>query len=80
MEKKILLDRGERVIAVVPERASGLGWSNSPTWVYIATTDGRLRCECIQPHQRSKDLYTLYAAGEAMCAALKSAVPTGESE
>ena len=80
MEKTILLGRGERVIAVVPERDYGPGWSNSPTWVYIATVDGQMRCECIQPHQRSQDLYTLYAAGEAMCAALKSAVPTEKSE
>ena len=65
----------------MPERAYGPGWSNFPTWVYIANAaNGQLRCECIQPEERSRELHTLYVAGEAMCAALKSAVPTEKSE
>lgn len=73
---ELLVGHGERVIAVVPQRAAGPGWANAPTWVYIATNDGRLREECIQPEERTRDLHTLYAAGEAMCNALLAAVPT----
>lgn len=74
--KTIKLQDGERIIAVIPERCSGPGWSNAPTWVYIATADGRLRQECIQPGERTPELHTLFAAGEAMCNALMAAVPS----
>lgn len=73
--KKIILNPGERIIAVVPQQAAGPGWSNAPTWVYIATNDGRLREECIQPEERTPDLHTLYDIGEKVCAALIGAVP-----
>lgn len=73
--KTIKLNYGERVIAVVPERCAGSGWVNAPAWVYIATNDGRLREECIQPEERTPMLHTLFAAGDKMCAALSAAVP-----
>ena len=73
--KVIRLAPGERVIAVVPERCSGPGWSNAPAWVYVATNDGHLRQECIQPEERTPQLHALYHAGEAMCAALLGSVP-----
>lgn len=74
--KKIKLRRGERIVAVVPERFSGPGWGNAPVWVYIGTNDGRLIEECIQPGERTPEMYTLFAAGEAICKALVAAVPT----
>lgn len=73
--KTIKLKHGERILAVVPERCSGPGWHNAPTWVFIATNDGRLREECIQPNERTPELQALFHAGEAMCAALFGAVP-----
>lgn len=73
--KQIKLHVGERIVAVVPERVSGPGWGNSPVWVYIATNDGRLREECIQPGERTPQLHTLFSTGEAMCMALMAAVP-----
>ena len=73
--RTIKLAHGERVVAVVPERCSGPGWTNLPTWVYIGTNDGRLRQECIQPEERSPALHTLFHSGEAMCNALIDAVP-----
>jgi len=73
--KTIKLSEGERVVAVVPERCAGPGWSNAPTWVYIATNDGRMREECIQPNERTPELHALFHAGEAMSLALKGAVP-----
>jgi hypothetical protein len=73
--KTIKLHEGERVVAVVPERCAGPGWSNTPTWVYIATNDGKMREECIQPNERTHELHALFHAGEAMTMALKGAVP-----
>lgn len=73
--KTIKLTTGERVVAVVPERCAGPGWSNSPVWVYIATNDGRLIKECIQPDERTPQMHALFHAGEAMCMALMGAVP-----
>lgn len=78
--KTIKLNHGERVVAVVPERCAGPGWSNSPTWVFVATNDGRLREECIQSDERTPELHTLFAAGEAMCNALAAAVPTRKTK
>lgn len=73
--KTINLGVGERVVAVVPERCNGPGWSNSPVWVFVATNDGRLREECIQPNERTPQMHALFHAGEAMCMALMGAVP-----
>ena len=72
----IKLAPGEHIVAVVPQRASGPGWANAPTWVYIGTNDGRLRSECIQPGERTPELHALYSAGVEMCDALLGAVPT----
>lgn len=73
--KSIRLTAGERVVAVVPERCCGPGWINTPAWVYIATNDGRLREECIQPDEMTPQMRVLFNAGEAMCKALIDAVP-----
>ena len=78
--KTIKLSHGERIVAVVPDRCSGPGWSNAPVWVFIATNDGRLREECIQPEERTSEMHTLFCAGEAMCKALLSAVPQNNQE
>ena len=73
--KTIKLAYGERIIGVCPERCAGPGWSNAVVWVYIATNDGRLREECIQPDERTPAMHVLFAAGEAMAQALVDAVP-----
>lgn len=73
--KSIKLGPYERIVAVVPERCSGPGWSNSPTWVYIANNDGRFRSECIQPEERSLSLSALFDIGAVTQAALKGCVP-----
>lgn len=73
--KTIGIYPGERIIAVVPDRCSGPGWSNAPTWVYIEQADGMLRTECIQPSERGPDLQALFAAGLAICEAMINSVP-----
>jgi hypothetical protein len=75
--KVINLDasKGERIIAVVPERASGPGWANTPTWVYVTDIYGLLRCECIQPEERTPELNALFDVGAAVSVALFRAIP-----
>lgn len=61
---QITLNRGERIIAVVPEYVSGPGWSNTPLWVYIECVNGigqkLLRTECIQPGDQNYDQFSLF--------------------
>lgn len=72
----IKLARGEHIIAVVPEYASGPGWANKPVWVHIRGMTGMLRSECIQPEEHTEALRVLFKSGAAMCEALRIAVPT----
>ena len=74
--KTIELHRGERIVAVVPDLCSGPGWSNAPVWVHVATIDGRLRTECLQPDEQTPEMHTLFTPGATMCEALVGAVPT----
>lgn len=73
--KTIKLAYGERVIAAVPERCYGPGWTNAPVWVYIASNDGRLRQECIQPNERTPEMNALFGVGYEVCQSLLAAVP-----
>jgi len=75
MAKVIKMSRHERIVAVVPERCSGPGWVNSPTWVYIMSPGGAIRTECIQPSERTPELMALYEIGDVVCQALIDAVP-----
>ena len=72
--KLTTLHRGERIVAVVPERCQGPGWSNSVVWVYIASQDGRLRTDCLQPSEQTHEMHALFDVGAAMCRALVDAV------
>lgn len=73
--KTLKLDRYERIIAVVPERAHGPGWANQPVWVYISDPTGKLRMECLQPDEQSAAMLALFQPGAAMAKALAEAVP-----
>ena len=72
--KLTTLHRGERIVAVVQERCQGPGWSNSVVWVYIASQDGRLRMDCLQPSEQTHEMHALFDVGAAMCRALVDAV------
>jgi hypothetical protein len=75
--KKIVLKKGEYVVAVVPEIAAGPGWANSPTWVIIKDpTDNSYREECIQPEERTIELSILFKAGWILNNQMIAAVPT----
>ena len=73
--KTIKLSPDERIIAVVPEICSDVGYGSTPTWVYILRPDGTLRIECIQPEESSPELKTLHFIGNAVCRMLVKAVP-----
>ena len=79
--KTIKLGRLERVVAVVPAAASGAGWRNRPVWVYIEDgATGRIRSECLQPREQSKEMRSLYNIGDAVRRDLLSSVPTRKSK
>lgn len=74
--KMVTIHPDEYVLAVVPEFASGPGWSNAPLSVHIVTRDWKLRTVCIQPYEQTPEMRAMFAAGCAMCNALRHAVPT----
>lgn len=77
MSKSIHLARGERVIAVVPEKCGGPGWRNAPVWVYITNSiTGESRDECLQPTEQTPEMLRLFDIGAAVHSALVDAVPT----
>lgn len=70
----LTLNTDEQIIAVIPEQAKGPGWSNDVVWIYIVSSGGMLRTECLQPKEQSKELLTLFSVGEVVCRELKAAV------
>lgn len=73
----INLGRNESIVGIVPEYASGPGWSNAVVWVTVLDWQtNKARRECIQPDERTPAMHALFATGAAMHAALLSAVPT----
>lgn len=76
---RLRLKRGERIVAVVPEPASGPGWGNQVVWVYIDGPSG-IRFDCLQPSEMSEPMQILFAPGAAMHSALVDAVPWEREE
>lgn len=75
----IKLEPGEHIAAVVPEYASGPGWSNQLAWVHIHNNGTRtFRTEAIQilDGEGTDRLMALFRPGAAMVEALIDAVPT----
>lgn len=60
VNKQIRLAKNERIVAVVPEYASGPGWTNSPLFVYITDTQSNVRSVCLQPGQQTPKMLTLF--------------------
>ena len=57
---KIVLAENEKIIAVVPEYASGPGWANLPLWVHIVNNQNKYRVECIQPNDQTLEMQILF--------------------
>ena len=63
----IELNRTERIIAVVPQTASGQGWSNRVVLVHIVdTANNKYRCEYLQPEEQPDALIRLFNIGEVV--------------
>jgi hypothetical protein len=77
----VRLSEFDMIVAAYARKASGPGWSNRPLWVIVEDRrTGKLREECIQPHQQSEEIWRLYdIAAEvdvALYAAVKRLLPT----
>jgi len=69
------LNRTERIIAVVPQTASGPGWSNRVAWVHIVNSaNNAYRCECLQPEEQPDALIRLFNIGEVVQAELLASI------
>jgi len=57
----IKLSPTESILGVIPLLSSGPGWQNEPTFVIIGNAaTGNYRSVCIQPHERSDRMATLW--------------------
>lgn len=59
--------KDETIVAAVPELCNGPGWRNTPIWVYVLSSDGDIRSECIQPDYQTNtmlDLFKMVAIGQ----------------
>jgi len=54
------MTRTDRMVTAYAQPASGPGWSNRPLYVIVEDRDGKLRSECLQPDEFSRDLSLLY--------------------
>lgn len=68
------LKDGDRIAYIRAERAAGPGWQNAPLWIIVRESGGKLREECLQPNEQTRDMLLLYRAAEAIHAALAGAV------
>ena len=55
---KLQLD--ERIIAVVPEIASGPGWGNRLIIVYAMNNQNKLRTICLQPSEQTSEMLLVF--------------------
>lgn len=76
MSMKIILEPHDRIVAVVPERTRGPGWSNEIVRVYIHNSlTEEIWCEFLQPVDFSPGMHVLFDIGEATHRSLVGAVP-----
>jgi hypothetical protein len=55
----VKLNAGDYIVTAWAEFAVGPGWSNRIVWVLIREVGGKLRLECLQPGEQSKDIIKL---------------------
>jgi len=68
------LQQGERIISAYAESCAGPGWANSPVWVIVLNTSGKLRQECVQPEEQTTEMHTLYHISSAAHVSMTKAV------
>lgn len=63
-----------QIVTAWAESASGPGWTDQPVWVLVQERCGKLRIECLQPDEQSRDIHTLYSVSSAAHGAMTTAV------
>ena len=75
MKKQIALSKHERIIAIVPEYASGPGWANSIVNVHIVDYQTFThRVEHLQTDEVPRDLLVLFGVGAKVHVAMMTAI------
>lgn len=60
--------KGDTIVTAYAQHAAGPGWGNSPLWVIVRSSDGRLREECLQPEEQTREMQLFYnVASEVHC-------------
>ena len=54
------MTRTDRIVTAYAQPANGPGWHNRPLYVIVEDRDGKMRSECLQPAEFSRDLELLY--------------------
>lgn len=61
------IDKDEHVVCVYPESCAGPGWANQVYWIIVQKDGGgRMRLECIQPHEMTSEMRTVFGALESL--------------
>jgi len=68
------LDDGDTILTAYAESARGPGWSNTPIWVIVRARTGRLRQDCIQPAEQTRDMELLCSISECVNTKMVAAV------
>jgi len=68
------LQQDERIVSAYAESCAGPGWANSPVWVIVQNTSGKLRQECLQPEEQTTEMHTLYHISSAAHVSMTKAV------
>jgi hypothetical protein len=68
-----MLRKDDKIVTAYAEPAAGPGWSNQPLWV-IVRRGGELFEECLQPHEQTAEMLTLYQVSAAAHSAMRGAV------
>jgi len=60
-KKHKILGKDDYLVTAYPQYCAGPGWANTPVWLIIKNNEsGKLREECIQPNEFSKDMHLLF--------------------
>ena len=69
-----MISKNDTIVTAYCCSASGPGWGNSPIWVIVRDREGKMREECIQPKEQTRDMWVLYGVSQATHLAMKGSV------
>ena len=77
IRKALHMQTGDTIVTAWCEYCCGPGWSNTPVWVILKDSNGKLRQECVQPDQFGKLLHCVWPVCESAHTLLLSALAEG---